>query len=39
MSKKLFSLQMDLDEFLPASDEEKEYMVKMRPSSTFLRTV
>ena len=37
MSKKLFSLQMDLDEFLPASDEEKEYMVKMRPSSTFFK--
>ena len=37
MSKKLFSLQLDMDDFLPASDEEKEYMVKMRPSSTFFR--
>ncbi|MBQ3404378.1 MAG: ABC transporter permease, partial [Oscillospiraceae bacterium] len=37
MSKKLLSLQLDMDDFLPASEEEKEYMVKMRPSSTFFR--
>lgn len=33
------SMQVDLDpnDFLPASEEEKEYMVQMRPSSTFFR--
>ncbi|MBQ9057887.1 MAG: ABC transporter permease [Atopobiaceae bacterium] len=35
--KSPFSLQVDLDDFLPASNEEKEYMVQMRPSSTFFR--
>ncbi len=37
MSKKPFSLQPDVDAFLPASDEDKEYMVQMRPSSTFFK--
>ena len=39
MEKKLFSLQPDLkpEDFLPASEEEKAYMVQMRPSSTFFR--
>ncbi|MBQ7543000.1 MAG: ABC transporter permease [Clostridia bacterium] len=35
--KKPFSLQVDLDDFLPASAEDKEYMVQMRPSTTFFR--
>ena len=35
--EKLFSLQQDPNLFLPASDEEKEYMVQMRESSTFFR--
>jgi len=37
MSKKIFSMHLDLDAFNPASDAEKEYMVQMRPSSTFFR--
>jgi len=32
-----FSLQVNMDNFLPASDEEKEYMVQMRPSTTFFK--
>ena len=28
---------MDLDAFLPATEEEKEYMVQMRPASTFFK--
>ena len=35
--KKPFSLQVDLDAFIPATDEEKAYMVQMRPSSTFFK--
>ena len=30
-------MQLDFDAFLPASSEEKEYMVQMRPSTTFFR--
>ena len=30
-------MQLDIDAFLPASAEEKAYMVQMRPSSTFFR--
>lgn len=37
MSKKPFSLHVDLDAFLPASEEDKAYMVQMRPSSTFFK--
>lgn len=37
MTKKLFSLHVDLDMFNPASAEEKEYMVQMRPSTTFFK--
>ena len=37
MSKKIFSMHLDLDAFNPASDAEKEYMVQMRPSTTFFR--
>ncbi len=36
MDKK-FTMHVDVDAFLPATDEEKEYMVQMRPSSTFFR--
>lgn len=32
-----FSIQQDLDQFLPATDKEKEYMVQMRPSTTFFK--
>lgn len=34
---KPFSLQVNMDNFLPATDEEKEYMVQMRPSTTFFK--
>jgi len=37
MQKKHFTFHVDLDAFTPASDEEKEYLVQMRPSSTFFR--
>ncbi len=37
MKKNPLSLQVDLDDFLPATAEEKEYMVKMRPSTTFFK--
>ena len=35
--KKPFSLHVDLDDFIPATGEEKEYMVQMRPSTTFFK--
>ncbi|MBE6769687.1 MAG: ABC transporter permease [Ruminococcaceae bacterium] len=37
MKKKPFSLHINVDSFLPASSEEKEYMIKMRPSTTFFK--
>jgi oligopeptide transport system permease protein len=37
MKKNPFSLHIDVDSFLPASNEEKEYMVQMRNSSTFFK--
>lgn len=37
MTKKPFSLHVDLDAFMPASEEDKAYMVQMRPSTTFLK--
>ena len=37
MNKNKLSLQVDLDQFIPATEEEKEYMVKMRPASTFFK--
>ena len=37
MKKKIFSMHVDVEDFLPASEEEKAYMVKMRPSTTFFR--
>ena len=37
MKKNIFSLQLDVDSFLPATEQEKEYMVQMRPPSTFFK--
>ena len=37
MNLEKLSLHPDLDCFAPASAEEKEYMVQMRPSSTFFK--
>ena len=37
MKKKIFSMHVDVEDFLPASDAEKEYMVRMRPSTTFFK--
>ena len=37
MKKNPFSMQIDVDSFLPATDKEKEYMVQMRPASTFFK--
>ena len=37
MKKKIFSMHVEVEDFLPASEEEKAYMVKMRPSTTFFR--
>ncbi len=37
MKKNPLSMHVDIDAFIPASEEEKEYMVQMRPSSTFFR--
>ena len=37
MNKNKLSLQVDLDRFIPATEDEKEYMVKMRPASTFFK--
>ncbi len=37
MDKKIFSAQVNMDDFIPATDSEKEYMVQMRPSSTFFK--
>ena len=30
-------MQLNVDSFLPATDKEKEYMVQMRPASTFFK--
>ncbi len=35
--KKPFSMHVDTDAFLPASEQDKAYMVQMRPSSTFFK--
>jgi oligopeptide transport system permease protein len=37
MAKSPLSLQLDPNDFLPATEEEKAYMVQMRPSSTFFK--
>ncbi len=34
---KMPSLHTDLDAFIPATDAEKEYIVQMRPSTTFFK--
>ncbi len=34
---KRFTMHVNVDAFLPATEAEKEYMVQMRPSSTFFR--
>ena len=34
---KRLSMQVNVDDLLPASDEEKEYMIKMRPSTTAFK--
>ena len=31
------SMHVNVEDFLPATEEEKEYMVQMRPSTTFFR--
>ncbi|MBQ9250441.1 MAG: ABC transporter permease [Oscillospiraceae bacterium] len=35
--QKKFTMHVDVDAFLPATEEEKEYMVQMRPASTFFK--
>ena len=37
MKKTPFNIQINVDDLLPASNEDKAYMVKMRPSTTFFR--
>lgn len=37
MKKTPFGFHIDVDSFIPATDKEKEYLVKLRPSSTFLK--
>ena len=37
MNMKKLSMHPDLDCFAPASEAEKEYMVQMRPSTTFFK--
>ena len=35
--KNPFSMHLNVDDFLPATAEEKQYLVQMRPSTTFLK--
>ncbi len=37
MKKNPFSLHINMEDFLPATEEEKAYMVQMRPSTTFFK--
>ena len=37
IAKNPLSMHVNLDDFIPATDAEKEYMVQMRPSTTFFR--
>ncbi|MBR3751808.1 MAG: ABC transporter permease [Ruminiclostridium sp.] len=37
MKNNPFSLHVNLDDFNPATEAEKEYMVQMRPSTTFFK--
>ena len=32
-----FSMHVDVEDFIPATDAEKEYMVQMRPATTFFK--
>lgn len=35
--KRPFSMHVDMEDFIPATDAEKAYMVQMRPSTTFFK--
>ena len=37
MKNNPFSMHVNMDDFLPATEEEKAYMVQMRPSTTFFK--
>ncbi len=37
MKNNPFSMHVNMDSFLPATESEKEYMVQMRPSTTFFK--
>ena len=37
MKNKAFTMHLNVDSFVPATDKEKEYIVPMRPSSTFFK--
>lgn len=37
MNKMPFSLHVNVDSFMPASEKDKEYLVQMRPSTTFFK--
>ncbi|MBQ1995828.1 MAG: ABC transporter permease [Clostridia bacterium] len=37
MENKDFNLRIDIDKFAPASEEDKKYIVAMRPSTTFFK--
>ena len=37
MKNKAFSMHLNVDSFVTATDKEKEYIVPMRPSSTFFK--
>ena len=37
MKERMFSMHVDVSDVLPATEEEKAYMVKMRPSTTFFK--
>ncbi len=37
MKKNPLSMHVNLDDFIPATDAEKSYMVQMRPSTTFFK--
>ncbi len=36
-SKKKITMHIDVDDLIPATDEEKAYIVQMRPSTTFFK--
>ena len=37
MKDKAFTMHLNVDSFAPATDKEKEYLVQMRPSTTFFK--